>query len=431
MGIYQTVRQLLNEKKYREAAALSGAFLAARPSDLALWHLTAQAVLGMGDCACAVGNLRSIAEAAADRGKPILALGILSELEGLGEDPSDLIDKTAALYCKDAGRLVEMAPSPPPIRMEGDTAPWQDDANLLTNAKNAMAAAWGDLLISEGRTAALPYLPIFSALSSDNFKLFVNLMIRCEFDKGDTVIEQESAGDAMYIIIEGEAAVLRRQPSGEETVLAKLGPGAFFGEMALVSSAKRAAAVVAEERTVLLRANKTDIHHLVEKAPEFGDVLLAFCHQRMLQNLMRISTVLAPVPPAKRPEVIGAFTTDYRKKGNILIAEGERGPGLFLIVSGQAAVEKQEGNKRRTLAILGPGDVFGEISLLMNKPAGATVIALENTALLFLAAEDFMVLTQDYPQLLKGAFDIALKREFENTSILAGAGERVDDLILV
>jgi cAMP-dependent protein kinase regulator len=162
-----------------------------------------------------------------------------------------------------------------------------------------------------------------------------------------------------------------------------------------------------------------------------GDVLVAFCHARMLENLMRVSPVLAPVPPERRPDVIARFGTDYKTAGEVIITEGKQGPGLYLVVSGRVRVSRDEEGEPVLITDLGPGDLFGEISLVMSKPSTATVTAVENTALLHLARDEFHDATKDFPELLKGAYDIAMDREEQNRTIMGHAAIEVDDLILV
>jgi cAMP-dependent protein kinase regulator len=222
-----------------------------------------------------------------------------------------------------------------------------------------------------------------------------------------------------------------RRDGGIEVELARLAPGAFFGEMSLVSSAPRAADVTAASHAVLLRADKAAMDDLSARAPKIGDVLVAFCHARMLENLMRISPVLSPVPPRRRPDVIARFGTDYREAGETIIDEGDEGRGLFLVVSGRVRVLKRDGADVVQVAALGPGDLFGEISLLLQKPSTATVVAEQSTALLFLARDGFLEATSDFPELLKGAFDIAVERETQNNSIMGRPAQSADHLILV
>ncbi|HUT78036.1 MAG TPA: cyclic nucleotide-binding domain-containing protein, partial [Polyangia bacterium] len=131
------------------------------------------------------------------------------------------------------------------------------------------------------------------------------------------------------------------------------------------------------------------------------------------------------------PDVIARFGTDYRKAGDTIVEEGTTVPGLFLMVSGAVRVTRQEGGETLVVAQLGPGDLFGEISLLMRKPATATVTAVENTALLMLSREDFHEVTGDFPELLKGAYDIAMIREAQNNSIMAAPAIDLDDIPMV
>lgn len=62
-------------------------------------------------------------------------------------------------------------------------------------------------------------------------------------NKGELIIEQGEIGDLFYVIERGTADVVRRSKSGEEELLAKLGPGDFFGEEALISDSTRNASV--------------------------------------------------------------------------------------------------------------------------------------------------------------------------------------------
>ncbi|MCP4902853.1 MAG: cyclic nucleotide-binding domain-containing protein, partial [bacterium] len=64
------------------------------------------------------------------------------------------------------------------------------------------------------------------------------------------------------------------------------------------------------------------------------------------------------------------------QEGDIIVTEGEEGSSLFLIVTGEVKVfTKGERGEHLPLAELGPGDFFGEVSLLTGKPRTATITA--------------------------------------------------------
>lgn len=75
--------------------------------------------------------------------------------------------------------------------------------------------------------------------------------------------------------------------------------------------------------------------------------------------------------------------------------QGEVGTGFFLIVRGRARVV----HDGRVIAQLGPGEFFGEISLLDQMPRIASVIAQEPTTCLAVASWDFEQLLEDQPRL--------------------------------
>jgi CRP/FNR family cyclic AMP-dependent transcriptional regulator len=77
----------------------------------------------------------------------------------------------------------------------------------------------------------------------------------------------------------------------------------------------------------------------------------------------------------------------------VIARQGEIGSGFFLIASGAVRVVR-DGD---TLATLGPGDFFGELSVLDGKPRNAQVISTEPTTCLALATWDFEAVVRQQP----------------------------------
>ena len=81
----------------------------------------------------------------------------------------------------------------------------------------------------------------------------------------------------------------------------------------------------------------------------------------------------------------------------MLVKEGDISDGLYVVLSGEVAVEM----KGHRIATLKEGQVFGEMSLLTRTPAAASVRALRHTSLLRLPKVDFDSLIFSHPQVLE------------------------------
>ena len=75
--------------------------------------------------------------------------------------------------------------------------------------------------------------------------------------------------------------------------------------------------------------------------------------------------------------------------GEILFREGEQGDLMFVLQEGSVRISKAVKDEEKTLAILGPGEFFGEMAILNNKPRTATAVVEERAKVLVLGARTF------------------------------------------
>ncbi len=93
------------------------------------------------------------------------------------------------------------------------------------------------------------------------------------------------------------------------------------------------------------------------------------------------------------------FTRTFGKDSVIILAE-EEGETLFIIKEGEVKVSiVSEEGREVILSMMGPGAVFGELSLLDGKPRSANVVATEDTSLIMLRRTDFVQLIFKVPQI--------------------------------
>ena len=112
-------------------------------------------------------------------------------------------------------------------------------------------------------------------------------------------------------------------------------------------------------------------------------------------------------------------------KGSIILFEDDPGDSLFIVRSGRVKVVLVgEDGREVILTILGPGEHFGELSLIDGQPRSAHVIAVEDTQLLVLRREDFRKRVDQSPA-IAWALLTALSRR------LRRADEQIGRLVLL
>ena len=85
-------------------------------------------------------------------------------------------------------------------------------------------------------------------------------------ESGDFVFREGEEGDQMYIVQQGRVRVSKKI-GGRDHELAEIGPGEFFGEMAIVTKSRRTASIQAIEKTELLCFNREGFLSMINKNP--------------------------------------------------------------------------------------------------------------------------------------------------------------------
>lgn len=343
------------------------------------------------------------------------------------------------------GKTAPRAAAGPMSRRTRFTELELDDASLLRTVELAALAAGGeateasateeetvfsltDVVEADGPTlpGQLPRIPLFSDLSPEEF---IELFERCplrRFREGQRILQQGSFGDAFYVICEGRVRVVREE-AGDARELAVLEGGAFFGEVALLSDAPRTASVdSAADDTQLLEISAPVLTELSHRYPAVAKALKKFCRERLLRTVLSTSALFRPFGRRDRRTIVERFRARDVPRDTVLIREGTRSDGLYVVLSGEVLVTRED----VALARLREGEVFGEMSLLRNVPASATVTASRRTSLLRLPREAFDALVLSHPQLLAHVSELSEDRKRQTESLLAAASAE-DELMLV
>jgi CRP-like cAMP-binding protein len=112
---------------------------------------------------------------------------------------------------------------------------------------------------------------------------------------------------------------------------------------------------------------------------------------------------------------LAAFSRFARifQKGEIIFSEFEPGDAFYLIQSGRVQLVKVIGDIEKTLDILQPSEMFGEMAILEDSPRSATAIALDQVKVLEFNRANFEVLMMGNPQIALKLLKLFTKRIYD------------------
>jgi len=364
------------------------------------------------------------------------AASAVCELAKMGQSVEREIQRIAETFSIDSDCLLDHGAAPPSLiktRLSINPAPMNsNEAELIEHVRGAVAESTA--LIAEDETPEplkVPRQALFSNLDEPGLRALLTMLELRIVRSGTPIVVQGEPGDEAYVLARGEVEVSRKAENGAVVALARLGSGALFGEMALLSHTPRAAQVVASRPCLLLVLRKESLDALVAEEPNLGMAIAAYCRRRMIDNLIRTSAVLKSVNVRERPALVQRFVTCAFEAGERIIVQGEEPEGLHLIASGSVVVVHRDSDERTVIATLGVGEVVGEMSLVLRRPSGADVVATVPTVTLHLTSEQFLEIVRAYPGVLSHLYELAVTRDVETRSVLVSEAESADDCILL
>ena len=266
-----------------------------------------------------------------------------------------------------------------------------------------------DLLPAEAPPpAALPRIPLLSSLPPDRFRYVVEHCELHDVEAGAEIVREGERGGSLFVIASGRVRV---SIGGRE--VGSLGEGDFFGEQAILTDSPRMATVVASEPTQLLEFSRALLSELVANSPDVLRTLLRFFRDRLVERLLGSSALFSSLNRDDARALAERFLFLELEPRMRVVREGERAPGLFLLLCGEAQVLKGQAK----LAALGPGDVFGEMSLLAGGSAVASIVTVTKCWALELPRKDFQEIMVSYPQVLAYVSELASRRAADNERI--------------
>jgi CRP-like cAMP-binding protein len=133
----------------------------------------------------------------------------------------------------------------------------------------------------------LRQIPMFEHLAAEDLEQLSGLLQQRRYNKGEVIFHQGDVGTALFIVRKGEVAIRLSSSEGKEVILALLGRGDAFGELALLDGEPRSTDAVSRDESDLLRLNQEDFRRFLSERPQVAMGLLAVL-SRMVRRVTQL-----------------------------------------------------------------------------------------------------------------------------------------------
>ena len=169
----------------------------------------------------------------------------------------------------------------------------------------------------------LDEIHVFSDLSKEELEKVANLCTPRTYPKNSMIILEEEFGDTVFGIIIGTVKITRVNDEGKEVILALLGQGELFGELAVLDGEARSANALAQEQCTLLAFPKGEFLNLLKNNFKISFALMGELAKRLRKSDQQI-------------EALSLSDAEHRIGVSILNLAEDMG----IIKKGQVTIEK-------------------------------------------------------------------------------------------
>jgi CRP-like cAMP-binding protein len=274
--------------------------------------------------------------------------------------------------------------------------------------------------------------PFLQRLDGEARELLLSVARPVSFPKGARLVRHGQAARGAFVVRSGSAEALVSLPGGDPIAVAEIGAGSVFGETALLERGTCSAtvlassalegwfierddfrALIAQRSTAALRLQHEITLILCGKLRRLNDKVLACPAPEDrpasdehdgdplagIERRQRVGFDHRPILPLL-PALQEFSDSEFERlnaramlielpRGHAVFVRGQPSAACYLVVRGAVEVSARHAERERRLAVLGPGQLFGFMSLLEDGPHGAGARVRESALLLELSKSAF------------------------------------------
>ncbi len=249
-------------------------------------------------------------------------------------------------------------------------------------------------------------LGLFTDMPTEALTALVARLVLRHFPANEVIYAEGTPGDALYVVESGEVRLLDSAFSDAQ-LLERVRTGESFGEMALLTGRTRAECARAASDTTVWVLYKTDFDDLMVQYPEISVSLSRALSDRLasrendfvVRHLRRMS-IFGNLAASEVRDISNKVRGLRFRPNEIICFAGQPAHHLFMIEMGEVKRFAQGPSGEPVMIdLLGPGDSFGEQSIIQNSAYPATAQAMGEVEVWTIDKGDFLGLMDKYPTL--------------------------------
>ena len=266
---------------------------------------------------------------------------------------------------------------------------------------------------------------IYEGLSSSQMKQLEKTGVQEWFAEGAPVFRKGQTAKELYVIVDGAVQIVDDTESPPKQI-AILRQGELFGELSLTAkvatrggqtpSLKRSASAITAKDTTLFVVEEEMFRDLLDRHAAIASKLLMnlfYITGERLREALRNNLIAEGISPpkllkglkdAEKKKLLKFSSVTQVPKGQPVFLEGQVGTELYCVLVGAIAIMKKAGSEQKRLAVMGEGDIFGELGLVTKKTRTASAVAISHSELLAMSEEDLLKLRKKNPEIATKLF---------------------------
>lgn len=241
--------------------------------------------------------------------------------------------------------------------------------------------------------------PFLSGIKPEAIHMLMRNADRVHLKENETLIKQGDNDDSMYIVLDGELAVLvlyRKQKN--PTLIHMLKEGEIVGEIAFLEGRSRSASIIANTKASVLKLSSKRVLQCLLKFPKVGEYLRQESQFRKHLTAINGNSTLARLPDEAKAELALSAETMHYPPFAVVSRSEKKLLWMGIMISGLVRIVAEDRlGQSHVLEPIKPGDTIADIAALEEDTIAADMITVNDSAILQIPAKIFKRVMHENP----------------------------------